>query len=66
MQDASMQQDAAGAAVEEPADTNTNADATEGADEEQDAADDGLTSVAQLQQLTKVPGWVQRHLLPVC
>jgi hypothetical protein len=55
MQAAAKQQDLAGAAAEETADTNTDADATEGAEEEQDAADGNLTSVAQLQQLTKVP-----------
>lgn len=54
MQAAAKQQDSAGAA-EETADTNTDADATEGAQEEQDVADGDLTSVAQLQQLTKVP-----------
>ena len=55
MQAAAEQQDSAGAAAEQTADTNTDADATEEAQEEQDVADGDLTSVAQLQQLTKVP-----------
>ena len=67
VQEAPAQEDPESIAAEETADTNTDADATaEGWEEEQDAADGDLTSVAQLQQLTKVPGCVQQHLLPVC
>lgn len=66
MQDIPQQQEPT-VAAEEPAETNTDADvAAEGAEEEQDATDGDLMTVAQLQLLTKVSGWVQQHLLPVC